>query len=112
MCDTCGICYNDDGVMEAALKCNHSFHLKCMMKWWATEHDTQGKSSCPMCRREPSEDEIQFLRCKRMAQQFLCRLKSEESFARYIQIIKSHIEEHPYPAMSELVDAPVFVCTG
>lgn len=44
----CGICYENYNPKEhkQMLHCNHSFHRKCIDKWFKTN------TNCPMCRQE------------------------------------------------------------
>lgn len=54
----CGICLVENKAKSETISCGHSFHLKCLMKWWYTEECTHGVVSCPMCRFKPSNEEL------------------------------------------------------
>ena len=41
----CSICISDDDSTPITkLECNHTFHIKCINKWWNT-----GSIKCPLC---------------------------------------------------------------
>lgn len=52
---SCSICCDDitSQTGSATLSCAHSFHIRCITSWFAT----QEKGTCPMCRKEMSEIE-------------------------------------------------------
>ncbi len=39
------------------MACNHSFHFCCLVNWFSTQYENEQDSSCPNCRRAPSEKE-------------------------------------------------------
>lgn len=41
----CSICCDDTGNNTTNLKCNHSYHTKCIFKWFETS------KTCPLCRK-------------------------------------------------------------
>ena len=53
--DRCPICYDNlgaDTCDQKTLACNHTFHVTCLLSWIAR------CVSCPMCRRQVLDDEI------------------------------------------------------
>lgn len=51
---TCTICLNDVQPTEYVrdLKCNHSFHKKCIDKWLLTNLKCNNEMNCPLCRKK------------------------------------------------------------
>ena len=49
----CPICFDEINATTGSttLSCSHTFHLTCIVRWYATS------SSCPCCRGAPSENE-------------------------------------------------------
>lgn len=47
--NSCIMCA-DSCDMKINLRCNHSFHAKCIVKWWANFPDNG--MCCPMCRQQ------------------------------------------------------------
>lgn len=47
----CSICYEeaDDSCPSVSLRCGHSFHPSCIVKWLQS-----GRNDCPLCRDDPS----------------------------------------------------------
>jgi hypothetical protein len=47
--ENCSICLDTfkKGEYQRTLRCNHTFHKKCVDKWFCKD-----KSNCPMCRNE------------------------------------------------------------
>jgi len=42
--DECNICLSKNNIMWCKLKCNHTFHIKCLLRW------IKENKSCPNCR--------------------------------------------------------------
>ena len=49
---TCAICLETTKRTDKKLKCKHSFHPKCIMKWFETSIE------CPQCRMEQDDDPV------------------------------------------------------
>lgn len=49
---TCAVCLEDTKRNDKKLKCKHTFHTKCIMKWFETSIE------CPQCRMEQDDDPI------------------------------------------------------
>ena len=49
---TCAICLELTKRTDKKLKCKHTFHQKCIMKWFETSIE------CPQCRMEQDDDPI------------------------------------------------------
>ena len=49
----CSICMEDIIYDKKILDCKHSFHKKCIKKWFNTNHavDYFDEVSCPLCRQ-------------------------------------------------------------
>ena len=50
-CTKCSICLEEKKSEKIILKCGHSFHKKCIHKWFKTD---SLNLSCPLCRRKNS----------------------------------------------------------
>tara|TARA_B100000161_G_C33382571_1_gene338472 strand:+ start:320 stop:607 length:288 start_codon:yes stop_codon:yes gene_type:complete len=56
--NTCSICFSEIECNEKKLECQHTFHLKCIEKWFYDgkprwdDYDCYRKKSCPICRKK------------------------------------------------------------
>ena len=52
--DVCAICLCDidDNSVNYSLECNHTFHTKCIMKWFRKS----GNGACPCCMDTPKSN--------------------------------------------------------
>lgn len=57
----CVICFNELG-KTAALKCRHSFHPVCLIKWWVAQECQYTKMSCPLCRYVVDYEEQEYIK--------------------------------------------------
>ena len=55
----CSICYEGITVEtgNTTLSCSHSFHFRCLVKWFYSQSEKEINESCPCCRKKPSEHE-------------------------------------------------------
>lgn len=106
----CGICYEDNNADSRTISCGHSFHLNCMMVWFGTQERTQGLTSCPMCRRETSEDDITYFRLSALLRQYRKRVaKGDDALRKWFQRVRSANLTFEMPTMEDLLWAPEFV---
>jgi len=104
----CVICISDNINQNLSLACNHSFHLRCLTKWWITQYETQNVHSCPLCRYEPEEDELEYILLRSLADMWMRRkARKGDSFNRFIIKIKNNVGT--ITSMWDLIDAPEFV---
>ena len=105
----CGICLNDNNVDSGILSCGHSFHFNCVIGWFRTQERTQGVTTCPMCRREPSEDNITYFILGALTRQYLKKMdKGDEALRRWFQRVRSALLTYEKPTMEDLLWAPEF----
>ena len=103
----CPICYNDEKPINYMTPCGHSFHTGCLMEWWNTQEMTQGCVSCPLCRYEPSNDEIEHCRLTSLAYTWTKRMSRGEDMVKvWIEYVKAHTETTP---MRKRLYAPEYV---
>ena len=81
-----------------------------MTKWWGTQLNTSdGIISCPMCRAEPSKDDIEYTTIRAWA---LCytqkKSKGEEYFKRWSEEVKISWQQSRSTPMDQLLDASDF----
>ena len=106
----CGICLEDNNADSGTISCGHSFHFNCVMLWFGTQERTQGHTSCPMCRREPSEDDIAYFRLSAAMRQYQKKMaKGTLPFRRWFQRVRDTLLTFDKPLMSDLLWAPEFV---
>jgi hypothetical protein len=55
----CSVCY--EGITastgQATLSCTHSFHIRCLVKWFDSQIEKELKETCPCCRHEATQHE-------------------------------------------------------
>lgn len=102
----CAICYNDEKPMNYTMPCKHSFHTFCLMKWWDNRDRTHCPISCPLCRYEPSNDEIEHCRLTSLAYNWTKKMSDEDVVKVWIEKVKRHTYITP---MENVLDAPEFV---
>jgi len=77
-----------------------------MIKWWATQIDTQGITSCPMCRFEPSNEEIMYFGLRAGARRYVKKISQGKNVLNeWCQKMRSLASITP---MEEVLDAPEF----
>ena len=107
----CVICFDDEGIHDGLLMCSHSFHMKCIMRWWITQQSLYDTTSCPLCRHESDDDEIEFLRIRCATRMWLLN-ESKGLFKEWILKLKyTYIQrqQQNLPTMEDLLDAEEFV---
>jgi hypothetical protein len=55
----CSICYEaiTETTGKTSLGCSHTFHFRCIVKWFDSQVENDIKESCPCCRHEATEHE-------------------------------------------------------
>ena len=103
----CVICFNEDKPTNYTTSCSHSFHTGCLMKWWNNQEMTQGCISCPLCRYEPSDGEIEHCRLSSAAYRWIKKISlGEDMFKIWIEKVKCVTYITP---MADVLDAPEYV---
>ena len=105
----CVICFNEDKPTNYTTSCSHSFHVGCLMKWWHMQNATQGCISCPLCRYEPTDDEIEHSRLYGGAIAWIMMMsRGEDKFKDWIESLKGVVCITP---MEDVLDAPEYIPT-
>ena len=103
----CAICYNDEKPMNYTISCKHSFHTFCLIQWWDNRDRAHCPISCPMCRYEPSKDEIEHCRLTSLAYNWTKKMSRGEDVVKvWFEKVKRHTYITP---MENVLSASEFV---
>ena len=81
-----------------------------MTKWWGIQFNiSDGIISCPMCRAEPSNDDIEYITIRGWALSYTHKKgKGEEAFKAWSEEVKTAWQQSRSTPMDQLLDAPEF----
>ena len=103
----CAICYDEEKPINYLMPCKHSFHTGCLMLWWDNRDRAQCPITCPLCRYEPSNDEIEHCRLTSLAYTWTKKMSRGEDMVKvWIEYVKAHTATTP---MVKLLKAQEFV---
>jgi len=102
----CPICYNEKPI-NYTTPCGHSFHRRCLLEWWNVQYTTQGEISCPICKYQLSDDEIEHSRLCFLSKTWIKKMSlGEDKVRAWIEKVKRATQTTP---MKNVLDAPEFV---
>jgi len=80
------------------------------MKWWTKQEHEDIDISCPLCRSDPDDDELEWIRLRVFTGMWITTSKKGDmNFKRFITKIKNQLKIVGYTKMEDLLWAPEFV---